>query len=174
MALVVKWTAPCIALVTAHWSIAMAAPPASQARSFHLDAPRTAVMPLFTALGEREWVPGWEPVMLSGLEERGTAFLTRNHDDQETIWIVTDYRPFEGRVSYARVARGSNIGLVDVICTESVGGGTDVSVRYTLTALGKESQPFVDGFLDAGHYAHMIEEWRAGTSVALARKGIPK
>ena len=37
-------------------------------------------------------------------------------------------------MSYARVALGSKIGLVDVVCTDSAGGGTDVSVRYTLTA----------------------------------------
>ena len=124
---------------------------------------------MFTPLGERDWVPRWEPVMLSGVTERGTAFLTRNHEDQETVWIVTDYRPSEGRVSYARVAGGSNIGLVDVICTESAGGGTDVSVRYTLTAIAKKAQPFVDGFLDPSHFAHMIEEWHAATTAALAK-----
>ena len=140
----------------------------TQSRSFHLDAPRARVFPLFTARGEREWAPGWDPVMLSGAEERGSAFQTRNRDGQETTWIVIDYRPAEGRASYARLAQGSNIGLVDVICTESV-GGTDVSVAYTLTPLHPGAESFVDDFLMPENYARMIDEWRAFTSAALAR-----
>jgi hypothetical protein len=108
------------------------------ARSFHLDAPLARVFPLFTALGEKAWAPGWEPELLSGREERGSVFRTV-HDGQETTWIVVDYRPADGRASYARLAQGSNMGLVDVQCTPAAKGGTDVSVRYTLTATGRRS-----------------------------------
>src|SRR6185436_19780942 len=93
-------------------------------RSFRLDAPLARVLPLFTAEGERSWAPGWEPTILSGDVERGSAFATRGHSGIETTWIVADYRPAEGRVSYARLAQGSNIGLVDVTCTAAEGGGT--------------------------------------------------
>lgn len=147
----------------------MSAPPLTQIRSFHLEAPRSQVFPLFTARGEREWAPGWNPEMLSGAEERGSAFRTQNQHGQETIWVVTEYRPLEGRVSYARAALGSNIGLVDVVCTDSAGGGTDVSVRYTLTALSEAGRTFVSNFLETGHYFKMIDEWRAATAQALAR-----
>lgn len=147
----------------------MSAPPHTQIRSFHLEAPRSQVFPLFTAGGEREWVPGWNPEMLSGAEERGSAFRTQNQHGQETIWVVTEYRPLDGRVSYARAALGSNIGLIDVVCTDSAGGGTDVSVRYTLTALSETGRKFVSNFLETGHYSKMIDEWRAATAEALAR-----
>jgi hypothetical protein len=143
------------------------AEPSSQSRSFHLDAPRTRVMPLFTAAGEREWAPGWDPTMLSGAEQRGSAFLTVSHEGRSTTWIVIDYRPSEGRVSYARLAQDSNIGLVDVICTEPAAGGTDVSVTYTLTPLCAGAEAFVRHFLSPEAYAHMIEEWRVATSAAL-------
>lgn len=146
----------------------MPADPSSQNRGFHLDAPRSRVMPLFTAAGECEWAPGWDPVMLSGAEGRGSAFLTVNHEGRSTTWIVIDYRPSEGRVSYARLAQGSNIGLVDVVCTEAA-GGTDVSVTYTLTPLCAEAEAFVRHFLSPEVYAHMIEEWRVATSAALER-----
>jgi hypothetical protein len=147
----------------------MSASPRTRMHGFHLDAPRSRVFPLFTARGEREWAPGWDPKMLSGAEERGSAFQTRNPEGQETTWIVIDYRPSEGRVSYARLAHGSNIGLVDVHCTEAAGGGTDVSVAYTLTALHTAAQAFVDGFLDPQQYARMIDGWQAATNAALAR-----
>ncbi len=147
----------------------MSVVPRTQTGSFHLDAPRERVFPLFTAQGERAWAPGWDPLMLSGAEERGSAFRTRNSGGQETTWIVTDYRPSEGRVSYARLAHASNIGLVDVICTEPAGGGTDVSVAYTLTPLHAGAEAFVDEFLDPRNYARMIDEWHAATKAALAR-----
>jgi hypothetical protein len=148
----------------------MSAPPLTQIGSFHLEAPRSQVFPLFTARGERDWAPGWNPEMLSGTEERGSAFRTQHDQGPETVWVVTDFRPLEGRVSYARAALGSNIGLVDVVCTESATGGTDVSVRYTLTALSEAGRVFVSKFLDAGHYSQMIDQWRAATAAALARR----
>jgi len=147
----------------------MSAPPATQVRSFHLLAPPSRVLALFTARGERDWAPGWNPEMLSGAEERGSAFRTRDTHGQETVWVVTEYEPLQGRVSYARAALGSNIGLVDVICTQAAAGGTDVSVRYTLTALSESGRAFVRTFLEAGQYSRMIDEWRAATTEALAK-----
>ena len=139
----------------------------TQARSFHLDAPLARVFPLFTALGERAWARGWEPELLSGREERGSVFRTV-HDGRETTWIVVDYRPAEGRVSYARLAQGSNIGLVDVQCSATSKGGTEVSVRYTLTGLNAQGDAFVSRFLDPEQYRRMIEEWHTSISAALA------
>lgn len=147
----------------------MSARPLTQVGVFHLSAARARVFPLFTAIGEREWAADWDPVLLSGAEERGTAFRTRSQGGRETVWIVTDYRPSEGRVSYARLAQGSNIGLVDVICSETSDGGTDVSVRYTLTPLSEGVRPEVCAFLNAFRYSQMIEEWRVATSAALTK-----
>jgi hypothetical protein len=143
--------------------------PLTQMRSFHLDAPRAQVFPLFTARGEREWAPGWDPLILSGAEERGSAFQTRNQEGRTTTWIVVEYRPSEGRASYARLAEGSNIGLVDVVCTEPPDSGTDVSVRYTLTPLNAGAQAVVDEFLEPRQYERMIEEWRLAVGAALAQ-----
>lgn len=146
---------------------AMSEIPATQVRSFHLDAPLARVLPLFTALGEKAWARGWKPELLSGREERGSVFRTV-HAGRETTWIVVDYEPAAGRVSYARLTRDSNMGLVDVRCRGSSGGGTDVSVRYTLTGVTPEGRAFVSGFLDPQQYDRMIEDWRASISAALA------
>jgi hypothetical protein len=154
-------------VILAFWSPAMSAPPVTQVRSFRLEAPLARVFPLFTAEGERSWAPGWEPVILSGAVERGSAFTTRSHNGIETTWIVADYRPAEGRVSYARLAQGSNIGLVDVTCTPAEGGGTVVTVRYTLTGVSEQGRAFVREFLEPEHYSRMIDEWRVMTSAAL-------
>lgn len=145
----------------------MSQPPATRSGSFHLDAPLPRVFPLFTALGEKAWAKGWEPELLSGREERGSVFRTV-HDGRETTWIVVDYRPSEGRVSYARLAHGSNMGLVDVWCATTADGGTEVSVRYTLTGMNAHGQAFVRHFLDPAQYDRMIEEWHAALVKALA------
>ena len=151
------------------WStLAMSAVPQTQVAGFHLDAPLARVFPLFTAEGERSWAEGWDPEILSGAAERGSVFRTVGHGGTVTTWIVTDYRPAEGRVSYARLAQGSNMGLVDVICTANPQGGTDVSVRYTLTPVSAEGQQFLAGFLEPGHYKAMIEQWHTGTAAVLA------
>lgn len=143
--------------------------PATQVRTFRLDAPVARVFPLFTALGERAWAQGWEPVLLSGQEERGSVFRTV-HGGRETNWIVVEYLPSEGRVSYVRLAEGSNMGLVDVQCSAAQSGGTEVSVRYTLTGLNAQGEAFVGEFLAPQHYSRMIEEWREATSKALAAR----
>lgn len=152
------------------WSdLAMSAVPLTQVQGFHLDAPLARVFPLFTAEGERLWADGWDPEILSGREERGSVFRTVNDSGKVTTWVVTDFRPAEGRVSYARLAEGSNMGLVDVICTENPHGGTDVSVRYTLTAVSAEGKRFVAGFLDPKQYKAMIDEWRTATAAAIGK-----
>ncbi len=164
-----KWKILVPILCLGFWSpCAMSTTPASRVGSFHLDAPLAQVFPLFTAEGERAWAAGWEPEVLSGAEERGSAFRTHGHDGRETTWIVIDYRPADGRVSYARLAKDSNIGLVDVVCSEAASGGTDVRVRYTLTGLSSPGRKFVREFLTEDHYRAMMEEWRSATSAALA------
>ena len=124
----------------------MTAVPRTQIRSFHLDAPRARVVPLFTARGEREWAPGWDPTILSGAEERGSAFRPARVMAKKPPGSSSTTNPSEGRASYARLAHDSNIGLVDVLCTEARDGGTDVSVRYTLTPLHAGAEAFVSDF----------------------------
>lgn len=148
------------------WShAAMAAVPATQSGSFHLDAPPARVFPLFTALGERAWAPGWDPEMLSGEVDRGSVFRTRAHG-HATVWVVTDYRADAQRVSYARLAEGASTGLVDVACDPD-GGGTRVSVRYTLTPLSPAGAAAVDELLAPQRYAAFMQEWQQAVSAAL-------
>lgn len=148
----------------------MSNPPQSQASSFHLDAPVAEVLPLFTADGERGWAPGWNPEMLSGDTARGSTFRTVSDAGVETVWVVAAYRPEDGHASYARVAQGSNVGLVDVDCRAASGGGTDVTVRYTLTGLSERGREFVRDFLQEDHYRAMIGEWAEATARALSSR----
>lgn len=135
------------------------AAPLSQTHSFEVQASCARLMPLFTAQGERAWAPGWEPEMLSGDTARGSVFRTRT-PERETVWAVTEYRPEQGRVSYVRIAQGSNMGLVDVSCREAPPGRSEVTVTYTLTGLTPEGEAFVREFLEPKRYADFIGEWQ--------------
>jgi hypothetical protein len=153
------------------WSVLMAAPPLSQTRSFHLDASCARAFPLFTPIGERAWAAGWDPELLSGREDRGSVFRTRA-GGTETLWIVSDYRPDEGRISYARLKQGSNFGLVDVQC-RNAGAGSEITVRYTLTGVSPEGEAFVRDFLAAERYDAFIREWHDAIRATLSSPAEP-
>jgi hypothetical protein len=146
---------------------AAASEPQSNTRRFHLDAPCARAFPLFTAVGEKQWAEGWDPKLLSGSEHRGSAFQTRHPDGQVTTWIVTEYDPVAGRVSYARLAEGSNIGLVDVRCTKD-GNGSAIDVTYTLTGLSPKGDALASTFTADAHYTAMIDEWQHALMKVLA------
>ena len=145
---------------------AQAAPALSQSRSFELPLSCAQALPLFTAPGERLWAEGWEPEMLSGGTERGSVF--RTHDgERETVWVVAEYAPEQGRASYARIAQGSNMGMVDVHCRALGPQRSEISVTYTLTGLTAEGRTFVQDFLAPDAYADFIKEWRTAILATL-------
>lgn len=162
-------SAGCLALTGACLGAgaATAAAPQSQTSSFRIEAPCARIFHLFTAEGERAWAPGWEPEILSGAVERGSVFRTVA-DGRETVWVVTEYQPEQGRVGYARIAQGSNMGLVDVRCSDAPDGASLVSVTYTLTPLNPEAHGFVEEFLGSQRYAAYIQEWRQAIATYLA------
>ena len=139
---------------------ALATSPPAQTASFTLEASCRRVFHLFTATGERLWAgPSWNPEMMSGSDRRGSVFRTRA-DGRETVWVVTDYRPDQGRVGYARIAQGSNMGLVDVRCRNLSPRHSRITVSYTLTALSPEGTIFVRRFLGKKHFERYIGEWK--------------
>jgi hypothetical protein len=131
--------------------------------SFGLPVPAGRAFDLFTPLGEREWVPGWNPVFLhppDGRLERGGAFLTDPaSDDGRTLWVVTHVDRARLEVSYARVTPASRIGLVDVRVTAASGQECVVEVAYTFTAVSEAGNAYLDSFTDE-HFRGYIESWR--------------
>lgn len=142
--------------------------PLSQTQSFKVALSCAAAMRLFTAPGERLWADGWDPRILSGATTRGSVFTTEA-DGRETVWIVTEYAPEQGRASYARIAQGSNMGLVDVRCRAAAHGGSEVTVTYTLTGLDAKGGKFVADFLDPVTYAGFIREWETAVAEYLKK-----
>jgi hypothetical protein len=129
--------------------------------SLVLPLPLTEAFPLFTAEGERGWVPGWEPQYLHPprpSNDQGTVFRT-DHGGEETFWIVLRYEPSRGVAEYGRFTPGSRLGTVSVECTELELSRTRVQVTYALTAISDEGRDAL-AKMGADAYEAMLEEWR--------------
>ncbi len=130
-----------------------------QCGSFSLPLPPSIAFDLFTAEGERRWVPGWEPTILSDCSatEPGAVFLT-DLGGEQTIWTVIEADRASGRLLYSRVSPGRRAGTVRVrLAAEAT--GTRVEVAYDITALGTEGKEAVRAMDEAG-FASMLAHWK--------------
>jgi hypothetical protein len=126
--------------------------------SFELALKPDDAVGLFTAEGERAWIPGWVPIypQVGAVHDAvGTVFL-REDESGDMTFVVVDSGPGLRR-RYARIAEGLTAGIVDVVCTPSQ-AGTRVDVTFDLTALSPRGEAWI-AELDGG-YAGMITLWR--------------
>ena len=94
------------------------------------------VFPLFSPLGEKKWVPGWDPVLLHPRGEdwaRGLIFTTQE-ELGEAVWVVAQLDRESCYVEYYRVEPGRYVARVRVQCGDD-GVETDVSVEYEFVGL---------------------------------------
>ena len=141
--------------------------PLFRSASFELPLSAEQALPLFTAEGERRWVPGWSPDILSGAHEQGSVFRTQTAEGVRTWWVATDYDATAGRVAYARVAEGSHVGLVQVQVDALAPQRCRVTVRYTLTPISEAGERFVAELLDEREYPRFIAGWGEKIQAAL-------
>ncbi len=90
---------------------------------FKIDQPIEILFPLFSAEGEKLWVPGWdyENIMGSNDLHEDYIFLTKNHDHASTdaIWLVKRYEPESFLVQFYKVEPEDKVGVITVQCIQS-------------------------------------------------------
>jgi hypothetical protein len=134
--------------------------------SFELPVTPDEAFDLFTAEGERLWVPGWSPAILGTLPQHpGLVFLTEA-DGRQTIWTVIESDRAALRHVYSRVTPGQTAALVEVRLHPS-GTGSRIDVSYDLTALSEEGEAALDAFADP-HFGAMMDKWRSLAAAMLA------
>jgi len=77
------------------------------------------VFELFSPLGEKAWVPGWDPELLyppGAAWERAQIFRTREKHG-EAVWVVTLLDRSRLEVEYHRVEAGRWVARVRVSCS---------------------------------------------------------
>ncbi len=130
--------------------------------SFVLAGPLDAVLPLFTAEGERRWAPGWEPIWADDSHEHEIGEVWTTAGPPFTTWITVEAGA--DLVRYARVASGDSAGLVTVTCAEN-SGRTTVTVDYDLSALSDAGAERLEHF--AASYDDMLAHWQHHAARAL-------
>jgi hypothetical protein len=131
-------------------------------------APVDRCFMFFTPAGEELWVDGWRPTYRhpsDGSTCEGMVFTT-GHGDELTVWMLADFDRAAHRSRYARVTPGSRTGFVEVQCRAIDARSTEVSVRYTMTALSEQGSQALLAF-EQPHYAEMIDGWAAEIAARL-------
>lgn len=128
---------------------------------FDLEIPAKKAIGFFTPEGEREWVPGWNPIYPEGEPSAapGTVFTT-DVDDVYTIWLILSIDTSGCTSAFARVTPGRHAGTVSVSCDDTQDGGCAVSVTYDMSLLPGSDPAGLDGYDDASFEA-MMSEWSA-------------
>jgi hypothetical protein len=119
--------------------------------------PPSRAFRLFTAVGERAWVDGWDPrfpVPVPDDAEPGTVFET-DADGHHGTWMVVD-RDGDLGIRYARVVTGRDAGTVTVRLGPSDGHSL-VTVTYDLTPLSRGGADWLERF--AADYPSFLAGW---------------
>ena len=131
--------------------------------AFQLDQPADVLFPLFSADGEKLWVPGWdyENVMGSTDLHEDYVFLTENHDHaaNKAIWIVKRYEPSEYLVEFYKVEPEEKVGIITVKCSAMSDSKSNVSVTYEYISLTERGSEFIGRFT-SDVYEDFIGEWQ--------------
>ena len=132
-------------------------------KSFQIDQPVDMLFPLFSAEGEKLWVPGWDYENIMGTNDlhEDYIFLTRNHDHaaNKAIWLVKRYQPEIYLVEFYKVEPDEKVGVITVKCSELSGVKTNVCVTYEYIATSEKGNEFVGNFTSQ-EYDKFIGEWQ--------------
>lgn len=129
---------------------------------FQISQPIDVLFPLFSAEGEKLWVPGWDYKNISGSSDlhEDYIFLTKKHDhaSSDAIWLVKQYKPETHFVQFYKVEPEDKVGIISVQCTKMSKSLTQVEVSYEYMGLSKKGDEFIESFTSA-EYNAFIAEW---------------
>jgi hypothetical protein len=138
---------------------------------FVVPGPIETVFDLFSPLGERNWVPDWNPELLhpSGVcWARGQIFRTQE-EAGEAVWVVTALTREAHEVEYHRVESQRYVARVRVRCTATASQVTEVSTSYGFIGLTAEGNDAI-GVMTEASYAEKMKRWERWISQYLERR----
>ncbi len=105
------------------------------------------VFPLLCPVREYEWIDGWDCKLIyseSGFVEEGCIFTTHFPDDGPMVWVTTLHDAITRRVEFVRFSAGVKVLKMQLRVDEAGEGTSNLSIKYTLTALSGEGNTMVD------------------------------
>jgi hypothetical protein len=127
---------------------------------------------LFSPLGEKLWVPGWDPELLypPGAEwEEGMLFRTRE-ETGEAIWVVTHLDFNSHTVRYHRVEPGRYVARIDVECRRVGDRATEATVEYSFVGLSESGNRDIAA-MTRDAYDEKMARWTRWIADHLAARG---
>lgn len=118
---------------------------------------------LFSPIGERKWVPGWNPELL---HPPGAAWaqgqIFRTHEETgEATWVVASLDLEAHQVEYYRLEPGRYVARVRVQCTSSARDRTEVQTSYGYVGLSEVGNAEIAAMTPEAYAAKMArwEQW---------------
>src|SRR5262245_64588568 len=137
---------------------------------FSIASPVATVFELFSPLGEKRWVPGWNPELLHppGVDwAQGLIFKTKEQRG-EVVWIVTRLDRARHEAEYFRTEPGRYAAKVRVECQPRDSTNTQVTVTYTYVGLSEAGNREISAMSKADYHDKM-KRWQEWMTVALSR-----
>jgi hypothetical protein len=135
-----------------------------------LAGPIAEVFELFSPLGEKLWVPGWDPEILHPADEswqQGSIFRTRE-EMGDAIWVITRLDRERHEVEYHRVEPGRYVARVTVRCSEFASGSTTATIAYEFLGLSEKGNADIAAMTDDA-YSQKMNRWTGWINTHLSR-----
>jgi len=115
---------------------------------------------MFSPLGEKLWVPGWDPELLyppNVAWEEGLIFRTRE-ETGDAVWIVTRLDASGHRVVYHRVEPGRYVARIDVRCGAVADDFTEATTAYSFVGLSESGNDEIAA-MTQDSYDEKMDRW---------------
>lgn len=126
-----------------------------------LTAEPSRVFPLLCPVREADWLDGWDPLVVfshSGVAEPDCIFVTEARPTN-AIWYITRHEPSSGLVEMIKITPTVTACKLTIqLC--AIEGGSEATITYTHTSLGREGDTFIASFTEA-HYQQFMRDWEA-------------
>jgi len=128
---------------------------------FEIAAPPDLAFEFFSPVGEKAWVPGWDPELLHppGVSwARGQIFRTQE-ERGEAVWVVVALDRARHDVEYVRVEAGRYVARVRVCCQPGDAAHTRVTVGYTFVGLSDAGNADI-AVMSQAAFAEKMARWQ--------------
>lgn len=115
---------------------------------------------MFSPLGEKRWVPDWNPELLhppSVSWEAGLIFRTRE-EAGDAIWVVTRLDRAAHTVEYYRVEPGRYVARIEVSCVGNAEQTTEASTVYEFIGLSESGNAEIAA-MTQDSYSQKMARW---------------
>jgi hypothetical protein len=129
--------------------------------SFQMNHSAEELFPLFSAEGEKLWMPGWDYENIIGSTDlyEDYIFLTSgHHGETKAIWLVKRYEPSSYFVQFYMVNPYDRVGIVSVLCKPVAEDITEVEVTYEFIGLSEKGDDFIKRYT-AEVFEASIDNW---------------